>query len=550
MAQRIRLTEEARAQLRLSAPAELARQRTQDVLPPVVRVYVPRKTFQPSPQQQAFFDWVSLGTGSAIVEAVAGAGKTTTLVQALKRMDGQVFFGAYNKKIADEIKVKAAEARADRPGVFISTMHGAGFNNWRRVAAHVRVDDRKVRELTVELLKQKLPSDASPQTFASLELFVPRMVAFGKQYLFGVKKAMDDRAAWLELVEHFGADDSLVGMGVVEALDYVIAVFKKSAEKCYEVIDFDDMIFAPIYYNARVFQNDWVLVDECQDLNPARLELARRMLRKGGRLVAVGDSRQAIYGFTGAQADSVEQIARTFNCVRLPLTVTYRCPKKVVEFVHQWVSHIEAHSSAPDGEVRTIEHSKDAPWYLGAEAPRVTDAILCRYTKPLISTAFSLLRNGIACKVEGRDIGNGLIKLATRWRVKTLDRLSEKLGAYYEAQRAKIELRKGSTTTLEDTAQTLQLFISRCQTKGLHSLDDLIKDIQDIFADEAKGVVTLSTGHKAKGREWPRVYWLWSSKQIPNLKDWELEQETNIKYVIGTRAKEQLLIVPELKEPQ
>ena len=43
-----------------------------------------------SPQQQAVFDWVSNGRGSAFVEAVAGAGKTTTIIEACRRMRGSI----------------------------------------------------------------------------------------------------------------------------------------------------------------------------------------------------------------------------------------------------------------------------------------------------------------------------------------------------------------------------------------------------------------------------------------------------------------------------
>ena len=68
----------------------------------------PPAKHQPSPQQIAVYDWTSNGTGSAVIEAVAGAGKTTTLINLLDRTNGEVAFMAYNKKIAEEIAIKAA----------------------------------------------------------------------------------------------------------------------------------------------------------------------------------------------------------------------------------------------------------------------------------------------------------------------------------------------------------------------------------------------------------------------------------------------------------
>lgn len=94
-------------------------------------------------------------------------------------------------------------------------------------------------------------------------------------------------------------------------------------------IDFDDMVYLPLVFKLRLFPQDWVLIDEAQDTNPTRRALAARMLKPGGRVIAVGDPRQAIYGFTGADNDALEQIAAQFSCKRMPLTVSYRCPQAV-----------------------------------------------------------------------------------------------------------------------------------------------------------------------------------------------------------------------------
>ena len=56
-----------------------------------------------SPQQERVFGWAENEKGSAIVNAVAGAGKTTTLVELVRRLKGYVAFAAYNKAIAVEI---------------------------------------------------------------------------------------------------------------------------------------------------------------------------------------------------------------------------------------------------------------------------------------------------------------------------------------------------------------------------------------------------------------------------------------------------------------
>ena len=54
--------------------------------------------FFPSQYQEAIFNWVSTGSGDALVEAVAGSGKTTTLIESSKLIKNKrILFCAFNK---------------------------------------------------------------------------------------------------------------------------------------------------------------------------------------------------------------------------------------------------------------------------------------------------------------------------------------------------------------------------------------------------------------------------------------------------------------------
>lgn len=507
-------------------------------------------TFSPSPMQQAFFDWIIDGTGSAILEAVAGAGKTTTLIHALKFMDGKVFFGAYNKSAAAEIKAKAKKAGIENKDLRMGTVHSAGFAACMRAWPKTQVDDRKTTKI-IQAMVQENPDLAV--VFEGLGPFVPKLVSYGKQFLVDLRGSR----TWEDIADHFSLDQDLTAGWTIEtALPYVKEVFVRGNGVNHTMIDYDDMIAAPIYAGLRLFQNDWVLLDEVQDINPAREELARRMLKPSGRFIGVGDDAQAIYGFTGAGGGGIDRIVSRFNCVRLPLTVTYRCPKAVVAYVHQWVSHIMAAPEAPEGCVRGPHLSTEpvvpgmevSPWYV-QEAPHHTSAILCRKTRPLISTAFGLLRRGVPCKVEGRDIGKGMIALATRWRTSSLDRLEVRLGQWVEREIAKAQA-KGSDKheqDAQDKYDTMMVFIERTRAQGFSKVSDLVTEIEKLFGDNVSqsGLLTLSTGHKAKGREWPVVYWLQTSGGRPCRKEWEETEERNIKYVIATRTQSELVLIPE-----
>jgi superfamily I DNA/RNA helicase len=493
------------------------------------------KPIEFSPQQKAVFQWVQTGRGSAFVEAVAGAGKTTTIVQACKLMTGSVAFAAYNKKIAAEIETKAAEHKLGDQ-VRVGTFHKFGLNAWRRVAGdRLNVDARAKQDAIA--LELALPDE--------LTAFVTKLTSLAKNSAIGVPGfgRVDDVMAWRAIIDHHDlADDLEDPRDLPVGITFAQRALALSRDMARELIDFDDMIYMPVVTNCRVWQNDWLLVDEAQDINPARRAIARKMLRPNGRAIFVGDRHQAIYGFTGADADAVDRITKDFACQLIPLTTTYRCPKAVVAAARDYVDHIEAHPSAPEGIVS--EAHEDDLTTLGLTKE---DAILCRLTRPLVSTAFKLIRAGIPCHVEGRDIGAGLLKLAGRWkRIKTVDKLRARLEEYMEAEVEKLIAKKQEVKAeaVQDRVETLLVLMDGCET-----VTELKAKVEGLFTDSEDGhqsTLTLSTVHKSKGREWQRVFVLGFAKFMPSKMArqlWQMEQENNLIYVAFTRAKAELVIV-------
>lgn len=265
-----------------------------------------------------------------------------------------------------------------------------------------------------------------------------------------------------------------------------------------------------------------------------------------GRIIFVGDERQAIYGFAGADADSVARIKSEFNCTVMPLSVTYRCPKAIVAEANTvFPGKLQAHETAPDGKVSSLDclSGYDA---LFATSLTVSDAILCRKTAPLVELAFTLIRRNIPCHVEGRDIGQGLIKLATRWKVKNVAALADRLAAYKEKEVAKL-VAKGKETAadaLADRVDTLFVLMEGCDT-----VDCVKAKILSLFQDtygNSKPSLTLATVHRSKGREWDRVFILGYRQFMPSRmarQAWQMEQERNLQYVAITRAKKELFYV-------
>jgi superfamily I DNA/RNA helicase len=235
------------------------------------------------------------------------------------------------------------------------------------------------------------------------------------------------------------------------------------------------------------------------------------------------------------------ELVRELQPTVLPLTVTWRCPKTVVAEAQKIVPDIQAAEGAIDG---TVTAQAELPVEL-----EKTDAILCRNVAPLVETAYGLIRRGVACKVEGRDIGSGLLKLVDRWRrITGIGAFLDKLEDYRnrEIQKALAKGKEGKVNEITDRCATLAVICEAVRAKGDQSLDGVRAFINDLFADNVTGVLTLCTYHKSKGREWLRVFLFQHAARCPSKwakQAWELQQESNLAYVAITRAQRDLIYV-------
>lgn len=505
------------------------------------------KKFVPSQQQQAFFDWGLNGTGNAFVEAVAGAGKTTSLLELTSLLLStthkiRIIIVAYSKKIATELTGKIKERKMPFPAVSASTFHSFGFKAWMfHTRNNCKFNGFKIKNIL----------DGFNQTenmSVGYNAFVAELVSLAKQHVLGPN---DDIERFREIVAHHDLYSNLdKDHNAREGIEWAIRTLKASNDQARNVMDYDDMIYLPVYFDIKVFQHDFVLVDEAQDTNPARRKLAAKMIFPGhGRLIFVGDRHQAIFGFTGADNNSVDVIVNTFKCKQLPLTVSYRCPKLIVAQAQQFVDHIQSADTANDGVVEEIERGdfeKNFPQF------DKKDAVLCRKTAPLVSLAYQLIAKGIACHVEGRDITSQIKALISKWRIKRADKFLEKLEDWEQTQVARLTEKKKETAAqaIQDRCETIRILADGCQT-----VQCIIDKVDSIFGDsdsddpkeKAKcDNLTLSTVHKSKGREFPTVYILGWNEYMPSpmaKQAWEKDQEKNLQYVAITRAEKKLVYV-------
>jgi len=483
------------------------------------------REFTPSQYQQAIFDFVQTGKGNAVVEAVAGSGKTTTLVKALEytSAESDVAFVAFNRHIAKELAERAPEH------VHVSTLHSLGFGNIRAQNGRIKVENRKVYYI-IKDMRDRLSYDDAQIVYANNRT-IQRLVSLCKATL------QEPTPEVLEaLCDRYGLETN----GEAKLLFQVTAnAFDESRRQCAYRIDYDDMIWLCASGQVPCQQFDMLFVDEAQDLNVSQIEMVLKSVRQGGRVVAVGDRYQSIYGFRGADTSAIPNLIEALSATTLPLSITYRCPSRHVELAQQLVPHIEAAEWAIEG---TIEH---VTRYTFKAQVKPGDAVLCRCNAPLVRPCFSLIRDGIKAIILGRDIGQNLIslikKVQKQARVTNLRDTLWEMQEYVRLEVGKLlDADKGTRAQiLEDKRDTIEALSDGCRTVA-----ELEQRITDVFSDDKEGVV-FSTVHKFKGGESERVYIL-EPGLMPHPRasqSWELVQEMNLKYVSVTRSKRELYFV-------
>lgn len=259
---------------------------------------------------------------------------------------------------------------------------------------------------------------------------------------------------------------------------------------------------------------------------------------EGGHRLYVADNilvHNSIYGFRGADSQSMQNIQDDFKCEVLNLSVTYRCDKAIVEMAKQYVPQIEAREDAGPGLVKEQNDLTGV---------KTGDLVISRTTRELIKNAFALLREKKSVMVLGREIGQGLKTLINKMKAVDVADLMDKLENYKTREMSKfIRLEKfNQAQTVEDKVGAIQ-----CLCESANSIQELLRNVDELFADKTKAI-KFATIHKSKGLEAKRVFWLdfdYSFNWIK--KDWMKEQENNLRYVAITRAKNELYLIPKRK---
>lgn len=489
--------------------------------------------FEPTSEQSAIVLAAKESQDNILISALAGAAKTTTLQLIAERLTGiPTLSVAFNKRIAEDM------AKRLPPHVVSATLNSVGHRIWmkatsKRIELNKDKNSNNLREAVSALPRP----DQRDVDWSEIMKGISRAKSMG---YFPQVGFLADKEPLIHKQDFYDLFDEEPDEMTVELIDTCVI---RSIQQAYDgLIDFDDQIYMPSLFGGTFPEYPITMVDEAQDLNLINHAFIEKLVRRR-RIFAVGDRNQSIYGFRGAAVNSMDLLVQRFRMKEMELSISFRCPKRIVELARKRAPTMQYPTWAIDGVIEdwnniprevdgVVIDTEPATWNVG----RIPDhtAVICRNNAPLLKLALILLRAGRGCRLVGSDLGPQLLR--------TLKKLGEpqmtKEDAFaavsaWEAERDRKSRNKG---LLKDKADCLRVFVDFGTTLG-----DAIAYAEHLFA--ATGTILLMTGHKSKGLEFEDVLFL-DSWLVPSpwaVKPESVEQELNVEYVIQTRTKNRLI---------
>lgn len=461
-------------------------------------------THSPTDEQETIYGHARGSETNLMISALAGTGKTSTLeaVQA-KVKSKPILYLVFNRKNADEATSRMLSTTTVR------TFNGMGHRIWGGTGRSLKLDTKKTPTILRQLIADS-PKSAQSAMWAVWDQVVSGVgLAKSLGYIpSGVAKSeasLITQSKFHNLLDE--RPDDLIS-------DLIDAILRRSIKLSFDgTIDYNDQVYMPALWGGAFPKFPLVMVDEYQDLSPVNHALLSRLVTK--RIIGVGDPWQNIYGFRGASAGGMETAITNYSMGELGLSISFRCPKAIVNHVLWRVPHFKWHREG--GQVST-------PDKLNASLIPDNATIICRNNAPLFATAFRLIGIGHSVSVAGSDIGPRLVGTMKRLGDTSLSR-AQTLSAINDWEAEKLA---NESKTASDMAECMRIF-----ARHGDSLGQAMSYAEHLFKQE--GSIKLMTGHKSKGLEFDYVV---------HIDPWlcgDSEQDQNLRYVISTRSRDRLI---------
>tara|TARA_R110000796_G_scaffold231853_8_gene349951 strand:+ start:4861 stop:6333 length:1473 start_codon:yes stop_codon:yes gene_type:complete len=477
-------------------------------------------------QKSIFHTWMTTGW-NLLIMAVAGSGKTTTLLRLLEMCEHRTLFLAFNTSVQQEIQAKI-EAKGLLQGKAM-TIHSLGLSairSWKKY---------KVNKGKNFVLVKKF-QDQKKAYFKYMEWEVKLRLTYTLMDMNDISRLFltDDVE---EIINYgLGAGKHLyVSKDLEELWKEFLVIRNKSYEGKFIEIDFNDMIYLPVVMGLEIpVYPTYLMIDEAQDLNLCQHALIDKIIAQPTlkKWIAVGDRNQSIYGFSGAYSNSFDLFKQKEGVMECPLDICYRCDRRIIDAANDVYNVMQPHSMEP-GIVEYV----DDPGHI-----KLRSMVVCRNTNPIIDLYFQLITSGKSCYIEGEDILNSVIRFLKPYDKKQIifatDAMRSKL---YDMSKDESDRGKMLFHMYNQNFLNFQRLVAGLHCTGREPVSKLITEMKNLFVGK-KDSIKLCTIHKAKGLEADVVYIL-NENLIPSkfaITPEQITQEQNLKYVARTRARNEL----------
>ena len=547
--------------------------------PSIIKAIEEMNGYPMSQEQLRICEFVHFKEGNAIINAVAGSGKTTTLLYLLWVLPpmSRILMLSFNKSVQSHLQIRVHETKSNvlarlqrsMPPCEVKTAHAHGLTALRKRYSLQMENENFAKDNKSQVVAEAMNADEDPNIHTLLKPWKFHMIAMLKM-LFNLALDCSDTTRWskefiMECGEKYGiplpqfSSRAMSKKARQENEAYVayFRVLRRAYEAClvrHERFDFSDMEYLPVRLGLDLTRYDVILVDEAQDLSAIQIEMISRSLhctnqsvnQGSGRVIFVGDANQSIYGFRGSLPQSISHISERFRCVSLPLTISWRCSQRVVEVAADIVPEIRSRPNAPLGNAVMPNQDKVLD-YIRERDPNEEHMILARTNAPLIDLAIQLQKEGIPAVMTAPTFCENLKFLlnqveSAHWinGHSLLDRAYKYASWLRESMKEKGEEAVNKTDRLDS-------LLSIIKATQRADMDKVLVKIDSIFScreqEHDLDTCKLLTVHQAKGMESDVVYVI-ATHLFPHPKckdnDWQLEQERNAQYIAITRAKQDL----------
>ncbi len=483
--------------------------------------------FKPSSKQQKIFDIWNTTDKNILINAVAGSGKTTTLLKLLEFCKYRTLFLAFNKSVQEEIQEKI-DAEGLKQGKAL-TMHSLGLSAIRKHFKKVVIKNGKNFELLKQVQNKHKKLFKYMKWEDKLKLSYTLMDMSDISRLFLTDDITEIKKHMQSMDKNFVVHKDIVSLW---------SSFRDFREESYNattvVIDFNDMIYLAARENLYIpVEPYYLMVDEAQDLNLAQHKLVENLIKQGTviKWIAVGDRNQSIYGFSGAYSSSFDKFLKMGEVEELPLDICYRCARNIIDETNE-VYDVMEYGQEEEGQVGIVTEVSEI---------KEESMIICRNTSPIIKLYFSLLGTGMPVYIKGDDILTSINRFLKPYLNYTVGGTkTELLYKLEDLQKDKSEEGRIKLHIFKENHANFKALVANMST-DYEVVSVLLDKIKNLFKVKSKATM-LCTIHKAKGLESDVVYIL-NENLIPSkfaTSPEQLRQEKNLKYVARSRAKKEL----------